>query len=222
MPNSIKLTLTALAALITAGCDQQADFNPLFTDLNDFIVEDGQASYVLKDGIITGTTAIGSPNTFLSTKATYSDFILEFEVLVDDKLNSGVQIRSRSRETAQGRNPIGRYYGPQVEIEAGPGQAAYLYGEATARGWLSPEPRSKDPAINQHNHFKNGEWNHYRIIAQGARIRTYLNGKLIADLADEEIYRTHPHGHIGLQVHSIPDKNHPLQVSWRNLRIKEI
>ena len=52
----------------------------------------GGATYVSKDGVITGTTGEGK-NTFL-TRGPYSDFDLEFDVRCDPKLNSGVQIRS--------------------------------------------------------------------------------------------------------------------------------
>ena len=50
----------------------------------------GGATYVSKDGVITGTTGEGK-NTFL-TCGPYSDFELEFDVRCDPKLNSGVQI----------------------------------------------------------------------------------------------------------------------------------
>jgi hypothetical protein len=203
------------------------DWKPLFNgkDLSEFIVEDGKATYVADNGIITGTTAHPSPNTFLATKAEYGDFELEFETKVHDQLNSGVQIRSRSNENGDGKNGAGRFFGPQVEIEAGPGQAGYIYGEATGRGWLSPEPKSKDASVSQHDHFINGEWNHYRIVAKGPRIQTFINGTPIADLTDEPIYATHPKGHIGLQVHSIGKNQlefHPMTVSWRNLRIRDL
>ncbi len=196
-------------------------WKPLFngTDLSAFIVEDGKADYVVQDGVITGTTALPSPNTFLSTKQVYGDFELEFETKVHDQLNSGVQIRSFSKASN------GRYHGPQVEIEASPGQAGYIYGEATGHGWLSPEPKSKNPAENQHSYFRNGEWNHYRIVADGPRIQTFINGRPVADLTNEDVYQTHPEGHIGLQVHSIGKKQqalHPMSVSWRNLRIREL
>jgi len=221
------IALLAIVTLATLGCttaNKATEWKPLFNgkDLTDFIVEDGKATYEVKDGVITGTTVVPSPNTFLATKATYGDFELEFDVMVSDKLNSGVQIRSRSRAEEKGQFKAGRFYGPQVEIEASPGQAGFIYGEATGRGWLSPEPKSKDPAVNQHTLFKNGEWNHYRIVAQGARIQTFINDQPVADLADEEIYKSHPEGHIGLQVHSIGKDLHPLQVSWKNLKIREL
>ena len=214
---------TLLLATIGCATTDNDGWKPLFNgnDLSDFVVEDGNAPYEVKDGIITGTTAVPSPNTFLATKATYGDFELEFEVMVHDQLNSGVQIRSRSKTEAEGKAQAGRFFGPQVEIEASPGQSGYIYGEATGRGWLSPEPQSKDPAVKQHSLFKNGEWNHYRIVAKGPRIQTFINGTQVADLTDEAIYASHPEGHIGLQVHSIKKELHPMQVSWKNLRIRE-
>jgi len=61
----------------------------------------GGATYVSKDGVITGTTGEGK-NTFL-TRGPYSDFDLEFDVRCDPQLNSGVQIRSHQygEETPQ-------------------------------------------------------------------------------------------------------------------------
>ena len=113
----------------------------------------------------------------------------------------------------------GRVNGPQVEIEASPGQAAYIYGEATGLGWLSPEPKEKGHA---HKHMKNGEWNHFRVVAKGPRFQTWINGAKVADLTHEEIYETHPKGFIGLQVHGIGKQAGPFDVSWKNLRIKEL
>jgi hypothetical protein len=200
------------------------EWKPLFNgiDLSEFTIEDGKATFEVSNGIITGTTAVPSPNTFLATQAEYGDFELEFDVLVHNNLNSGVQIRSFSRTDDAGRFKAGRFFGPQIEIEAGPGQAGYIYGEATGRGWLSPEPNSKDAAVNQHSILKNGEWNHYRIVAIGPRIQTFINGTPVADLSDEEIYATHPKGHIGLQVHGVKADLHPMTVSWKNLKIREL
>ncbi len=220
--------ISCLMACQSSVKDQQAadNWQPLFNgkDLSAFNILGGKANYAVKSGTITGKTAFPSPNTFLVTKAQYDDFELQFEVKVADKLNSGLQIRSRKRTEAeaQGRLKAGRFFGPQVEIEAGPGQAGYIFGEATGRGWLSPEPKSKDKAVKQHAHFNNGQWNHFRVVAKGIRIQTYVNGKPVADLSDVEIYKTHPKGHIGFQVHSIKENLHPMSVSWRNIKIREL
>lgn len=188
----------------------------------------GSAEYSVVDGAIHGVTVEGSPNTFLLSEKQFGDFELEFEVKVHDSLNSGCQIRSREKAEADlantGKNgkpakDLNRFFGPQVEIEASPGQAGYIYGEATGRGWLSPEPQDKE---HSHDFMKNGEWNKFRIVANGVRIQTFINGNAVADLSDEGIYETHPKGHIGLQVHGIKKGTGPFDVSWKNIRIKEL
>ena len=169
--------------------------------LDGWSVKSGFATYkVGKGGVIVGTTKEGSPNSFLTSDAQYGDFELQFEVKVDDGLNSGVQIRSLLKNVDAEDSYGGRLYGPQVEIESGPGQAGWIYGEATGRGWLSPEPQSKDASVNQHDHFKNGKWNKYRVVAKGATIKVWINGHPLADLTDEEIFKTHPPGMIGLHL----------------------
>ncbi|MEL6104536.1 MAG: DUF1080 domain-containing protein [Planctomycetota bacterium] len=210
--------------LISTGVVAQDSWRPLFDgkSLDGWAIKSGYATYEIEDGVILGKTAEGSKNTFLCTADEFGDFELTFEVKVDKGLNSGVQIRSKFKADKFADKYGGRVYGPQVEIETGPGQAGWIYGEATGRGWLSPEPQSKDKAVNQHDHFKNDGWNTYRVVAKGANIKTYINGVLIADLTDEEIYRTHPKGVIGLQVHGIKSGSGPYEVRWRNLKIKSL
>jgi hypothetical protein len=188
--------------------------------LDGWVQRNGTASYRVEDGAIVGRTSEGSPNSFLTTEQTYGDFELEFEVRVDDRLNSGVQIRSQTRERAVGESPDeqgGRVFGPQVEIEASPGLAGYVYGEATGRGWLTPKER-----LVPHLYFRNGEWNRYRIVARGPRIRSWLNGQPLEDLTDAAIYASHPAGFIGLQVHGIEPGAGPYEVAWRKLRLREL
>ena len=188
----------------------------------------GKATYTVVDGTIQGETVEGSENSFLLSDAEYGDFELEFEVKVHDSLNSGVQIRSREKSSSdlatsgkdgKAATDLARFFGPQVEIEASPGQAGYIYGEATGLGWLSPEP--KDDA-HSHQHFKNGEWNQFRVVAKGARLQTFINGVAVADLTQEDLYKTHPKGKLGLQVHGIKAGTGPFDVAWKNIRIRPL
>jgi len=181
----------------------------------------GTAAYIVGGGAIMGITNEGSPNSFLCSDEAFGDFELTFEVKCHDGLNSGVQIRSKLADEknvpTRGSEPQGRVNGPQVEIEASPGQSGFLYGEATGQGWLSPEPETES-----HEYFKNGEWNAYRVVAEGPRIQTFVNGHLVIDLTHEEIYGTHPKGFIGLQVHGIGGGQGPYTVLWRNIKIREL
>ena len=212
------LTLAFLASLCLAGSVQagESGWVELFNgkNLEGWTQHNGTATYKVEDGTIVGTTSEGSPNSFMCTKKNYGDFELEFEVKVADELNSGCQIRSQQKDGD------GRVNGPQVEIEASGkngAEAGYVYGEATGRGWLTPEDRLKP-----HKNMKDGEWNKFRIVAKGPRIQTWINGKKIEDLTDEAIYKTHPTGFIGLQVHGIKKGTGPYSVAWKNIRIKEL
>jgi hypothetical protein len=182
-----------------------------------WIQKNGTATYRIEDGTIIGKTAQGSPNSFLCTEQEYGDFELTFDVkLFDNGLNSGVQIRSQTADP-KGNEKFGRVNGPQVEIEASGengAEAGYIYGEA-AGGWMTHEDDLKP-----HKHFKDGQWNSYRVKAEGARIQTWINGEQIEDLVDEEKFNSHPRGFIGLQVHAVGNDADPMQVAWRNIKIK--
>ncbi len=177
-------------------------------NLDGWTQRNGTAKYSVDGDAILGVTAKGSPNSFLCSDKEYADFELTFEVKVHDKLNSGVQIRSKSLADYMNF----RVHGPQVEIEAGPAEAGYVYGEATGRGWLSPRQPKTDA-------IKNGEWNRYLIRAVGPRIQTWINGQKIEDIYDETSYQE---GFLGLQVHGIGKQAGPYDVRWRDIKIREI
>jgi cation diffusion facilitator CzcD-associated flavoprotein CzcO len=93
------LLFASLLVLTLTGCGPK--WTSLFNgkDLSGWHQAVGEAEYAVEKGCITGTTHVsGGPNSFLVTDATYGDFILEFEFLVDDALNSGVQLRSHSNK----------------------------------------------------------------------------------------------------------------------------
>lgn len=222
MYRSIAATLIlTLAAQVSA--DHHEGWVSMFNGktLAGWTQKNGTATYQVVNGTIKGTTNPGSPNSFLCSVKEYGDFELEFEVLVSSELNSGVQIRSQTKaEEGKTIYNTGRVNGPQVEIEASGAEGAeagYVYGEATGRGWLTPEER-----LVPHKHFKDSQWNKFRIIAKGARIQTFINDQKIEDITDEEIYKTHPKGFVGLQVHGVGKKEIPLHAIWRNLRIREL
>jgi hypothetical protein len=205
--------LCLLAFSAGAANQDSAGFVPLFNgkNLDGWMQRNGTATYRVEDGVIVGKTSEGSPNSFLCTVKEYGDFELKFEVKVDDALNSGVQIRSKSR----GDTPDGRVHGPQVEIATN-GTAGFIYGEGLTTGWLSKD--RNDPKAQAA--FKRGEWNQYLVKAQGPSIKTWVNGVPVADLVDDQTKMMS--GFIGLQVHGIKKGTGPYEVRWRNILIKEL
>ncbi len=200
---------TTLILATTALPADDAGFVSLFDGktLEGWTQRNGLATYRVEDGAVVGRTAKSSPNSFLCSDRAYCDFELLVDVKVDPGLNSGIQIRSRSSKDYSNE----RVHGPQVEIETAPGESGYIYGEATGRGWLSPNQNTKDA-------YKNDRWNAFRILAVGPRVQTWINDTPVEDLTDEASSQC---GIIGLQVHGVGDRG-PFEVRWRNIRIKDL
>jgi hypothetical protein len=204
------LSAVLVLSLAAAPADEKVLFNG--KDLDGWVQRNGTATYRVEGGAIVGKTSEGSPNSFLCTVKEYGDFELKFEVKVDRPLNSGVQIRSQSKKEANN----GRVHGPQVEIAIN-GTAGFIYGEGLkGMGWLS-EDRSNEAAKAA---FKKGEWNKYRVLAEGKSIKTWVNDVPVANLTDEKTGMLS--GFIGLQVHGIKKGTGPYEVRWRNLQVREI
>jgi len=215
------ILMSAAAALCLAGLAVAAEdgFAPLFDGktLKGWTVKEGTATYQVEDGTIVGTTTDGSPNTFLCTEKEYGDFELVLEVKCDKDLNSGIQIRSHTyeKDTPMAGKPkrirkAGDVYGYQCEISTS--NAGNFWDEARRAKWLGELSDEAKKA------YKPDEWNTYRIVARGDRIRSWVNGVPCADFRDAADAR----GFIGLQVHSIRKGTGPFQVRWRNIRLREL
>ena len=226
-----KVTLTAMAMLLSIGASTPSDeWISLFDGktLKGWSVHSGFAKYHVEDGAIVGTAILDSPNTFLCTDREFGDFILEFEVKVDPRLNSGVQFRSliagqdtvltleRDGKKVEQKLPADRVYGYQAEIaNEASADSGNVYDEARRGRFLddfSKRPEAKTA-------FKDNQWNRYLIVCKGTSIRTWINGVPCADFSDAMTAR----GIIGLQVHGVPKKDfQSFQVRWRNLRLMEL
>lgn len=191
-------------------------------DLSGWVQRGGKAEYVVEGGELVGRSVPRTPNSFLCTTRVFTNFVLELEFKVATNLNSGIQIRSEcfeeAREVESGdrtlRIPAGRVHGYQVEID--PGARAWsggIYDEGR-RGWLK-DLKENDAARAA---FRSGEWNRFRIEARGPWIRTWINGVSAAELEDGMT----PAGFIGLQVHGVGNREDPLEVRWRHLRLREL
>jgi hypothetical protein len=211
------LLLVVLGGLLAGGAPMKKLFDG--KTLKGWKQCDGKATYKVEKGAIVGTTAEGSPNSFLCTEKTYGDFVLEYEIWADDVLNSGVQIRSHKyaaetqvmtfngKTMVQRKHPAGRVHGYQVETASeASGDSGGIYDEGR-RGWLH---HTSSKAL------KAGQWNKYRVEALGDHLRVWVNGEACADVVDP----VDQEGFIALQVHSFKGEK-PASVRWRNLRIED-
>jgi hypothetical protein len=228
------LSCLGLGLLACASAAAEDGWVTLFNgeNLNNWVQQGGKAEYTIEEGTIVGTAVPNTPNSFLCTKRHYRDFELEVDFLVNPEMNSGIQIRSNAYSAdsiltwfvvedeqvvwKEYKVPAGRVHGYQVEID--PSDRAWsggIYDEGR-RGWLN-DLKDNEPARQA---FKQNEWNHYRVLCEGDHIQTWINDVPAADLHDGMT----PSGFIALQVHGIGDKEpeQPLQVKWRNIRLREI
>lgn len=190
---------------------QSGKWTPLFNgkDLSGWRVLNGQAKFSVQNGEIVGTTVLHQPNSFLATEKEYGDFILEFEFMQKDSMNSGVQFRSLSTADYQ----KGRVHGYQYEID--PSERAWtggIYDEGD-RFWLYPLELDT-PAKKA---YRAGLWNSCRIECIGRTVRTWLNHVPAANLIDTIMHK----GFIALQVHAIKNAVEEGRViHFKNLRIQ--
>jgi hypothetical protein len=149
---------------------------------------------------------------FLCTEKTYSNFILEAEIkMPEGRANSGFMFRCHVEPN--------KVYGYQAEVDTSErAWAGGLYDEGR-RKWLHPLKPTDSPSgiafrEKTKGSFKRHDWNHYKIQAEGTRLRIWVNGVLCTDYTDD----MDAEGHIGIQHHG---ENGQIY-KFRNIRIKEL
>ena len=175
------------------------------------------ADYTFKDGVLSGSGKHLKSNSFLTTKAQFTNFTLTFEMKFDTlEGNSGVMFRALIDEEKN------RLIGYQCEHDnKDRSWTAGLYDESR-RGWLFPMKANAGHGaaftkVGQEIFRKDG-WNQVTIECRGAEIVTRLNGKERVHFIDVDEKHQTLSGHIGFQVHS----GKSCAVSWRNITIEEL
>lgn len=179
----------------------------------------------VEDGAIVGETTPEKPtkgNTFLIWRAGLVD---DFELTFRYKLtggNSGMQYRSHD---------LGDFVvsGYQGDFESGPTYSGIVY-EERGRGVLAKRGERITVAAdgtklagepiaateNLQNAIKQGDWNDYRIVAQGPKLQHFINGQLMASLVDEQAANRSLQGVLALQMHAGP----PMKVEVKDVLLR--
>jgi hypothetical protein len=156
----------------------------------------------VRDGTIVGSTdgVKLDGNSFLITKRDYSDFILRADTKLRNH-NSGIQFRSEAL-------PNWVVRGLQADMAEGNWWGS-IYDEKGTRGTIVNGWKGKaEKVVRPH------DWNDYEITCDGDFIQLKVNGLVTAELHDASKLS----GVIALQLHA----GTPMQVEFRNIRIKEL
>jgi hypothetical protein len=166
----------------------------------------------VQDGAIAGgsLTEKVPKNFFLATTRSYQNFELRLQLKLTGvpntgMINSGVQIRS---VRVPNNTEMSGY-----QVDAGDGWWGKLYDESR-RNKVIAQPADL-AAVNAA--VKPGDWNEYRIRAEGPRIRSWVNGVLALDYTETEPNIAQD-GHIALQIHS----GGMALVQFKNVQIEEL
>lgn len=228
-------TFAVLGLILTIGQDQTQseatpndEFVPIF-DGKSLQGWEGDASlWRVEEGAITGETKADAPieyNSFLTWKdGELDDFELTLEFRIESG-NSGIQVRSFALDKA---HAVGGY---QADIDAEGQWSGTMYGEqyrgilakrgekATIKDDGKPEVTgSLGDGAELGAKVKKGEWNRYRVIAQGHRIICEINGEKMSEIVDEDVDVRRRAGLLALQLHKGP----PMKVQFRDIRLKRL
>ena len=138
---------------------------------------------------------------YLSTNASYHNFILTLKFKLEANGNSGVFIRSGIEGT--------KISGWQVEVAPPDKNTGGIY-ESYGRGWIVK------PGAEEQKYLKAADWNDMRIQVIDDEVTTWLNGKQMVHLKDEKLGAGK--GFIALQIHD----GGGIKVRWKNIRLKQL
>lgn len=238
------LNLCLLASALQAEDDakqapaEQPGMRPLFngTDLTGW--NGDPRLWSVRDGVIHGETTpenVANGNTFLIWKdGTLKDFELRLSFRCNATNNSGIQYRSKHITDGSVRNNwVVRGYQHEIRNEVDfPNTSSFIYDEGGKRGricqvgevvrWETDGKQVlKSDLIDQDEFkklFKLDDWNDVTILAEGNRIRHYLNGRLILDFTDADPALALSEGVLALQLHA----GKPMWAEYKNIRLREI
>jgi putative membrane-bound dehydrogenase-like protein len=155
--------------------------------------EGDAAWWRVEDGEIRGgsSTVKVPKNFFLATEKSYQNFDLHVKLRLTGTgfVNSGIQMRS---VRVPNSSEMSGY-----QVDYGKGWYGKIYDESRRNKVIA---ESKDAAAVLAA-VKEGEWNEYRILAEGNRIRSWVNGVPALDYVETEP-NIAADGKIGLQIHS--------------------
>lgn len=207
MRRAARLVVTCLAL---AGPASAAEPLRLF-DGTSFTGWEGDVDGVWRivDGaIVAGSTDVRQErNDFLCTERSFADFELQLMIRLEGTegfVNSGIQFRSAR---IPNDHEVTGY-----QADFGAGFEGALYDESRRNRVLA-----KPAADVIAKAYKPGEWNHYRIRAEGPRIRLFLNGVETVDYTETEPDIA-ADGVIGLQIHG----NAKARVSFKDITLEPL
>lgn len=198
----MKYTAVLLLALCLSGTMLAQKSKSLFNgkNLKGWTIH-GTEKWYVENGELVCESGPDKQYGYLSTNKNYKNYELTLQFKLEANGNSGVFIRSSIEGT--------KISGWQVEVAPEGKHTGGIY-ESYGRGWLIKPAPENESKLNADG------WNEMRILVQGDRVTSFLNGTQMVDITDAKIGAGS--GFIALQIHD----GGGIKVRWKNIRIKEL
>ena len=169
---------------------------------------DTNKTFKIVDGAIVGGTLKEKiqRNEFLCTTRNYTNFILTLKFkLVGEGANAGVQFRTKR---IPNHHEVSGYQADMGDPE----WWGCLYDESRRNKILA---KSDIAAVNKV--LKRGDWNEYKIRAEGNKITQWINGVKTIEYTETD-EKIDPAGVIAVQIHSGP----PSEAWYKDIYVEEL
>lgn len=194
---AVSVLLVALASPAQAS---EPELRPIFNgrDLAGWKTSDTFGFWRVEDGVLIGENDETLAGSMLRSEKSYGDFVLEFDVRWTGEIDSGVEFRE-----------------PVIQLQLGVSRSLKrdMSGSFYVNRVGYPESgRANDAAALMKSE---GEWNTFRLRAEGPVFTVWINGTQAVQFADASFAGPAP---LGLQIHG----GLRMKVEYRNIRLAEL
>jgi len=178
---------------------------PLFNgkDLTNFKADGAEEFWRVEDGVLIAENSDVLEEHYLWTKKKYGDFILEFDVRWENSTERGIDTGIEMRN-------------PKLQLQLGvSGSLRVDMTGSFYTGGKAKYPESGQAKDVEKLMQPEGEWNSFRIQAQGDTFTCWINGNKASEYTDLKYSGAAP---LGLQLHGGVE----MKVEYRNIKIAEL
>jgi putative heme-binding domain-containing protein len=227
------LSLTASLIALCGASSVSADTISLFDGKTLRGWRGDKTFWSVQDGAITGESTVANPCKQTTYLTYMRDDFANFELIVDFRLiaekgNSGIQYRSQWHN-----KDLFQIKGYQADLETGDNYSGIFY-EQNGRGIVAKQGQhvviaadgkkkvtplaDATSAQKAQASIKRGEWNTYRIVADGHTLTHQINGHTVSTTEDNDPKKRASTGLLAFQMHQGP----AMKVQYKNVRMLEL
>lgn len=168
------------------------------TDLSGWKAPSAETFWKVSDGVLIGENDPAKKGSVLETTKNYTDFDLEADARWSGEIDSGFNIRK-----------------PEIQLQIGVSRSL----KTDMTGCFYTGGKDKYPEAGQAKDraklVKEGEWNHFRLVAKGDTFKVWINGTEAVTYKDAKYGGAAP---IGLQIHG----GLAMKVEFKNIKLTEL